>query len=76
MAARKKAEPQTPQVIYTVTAPGGLNVRSEASRKAKIVRVLACGESIAERSADAPSGWMAVDGGYIMRKYVSGGSEE
>lgn len=55
---------------HRVIAPFGLNLRTEPSKGAEIVRVLADGESVTERKAQAPDGWLAVEGGYVMRDYV------
>lgn len=55
---------------YTVAYPHGLNLRAEPSKQAAIVRVLKHGETVTARDAEAPDGWVVVDGGYVMREFL------
>lgn len=55
---------------YTVSVPGGLNLRAAPDKTADIVRVLKTGEKVIKVSNDAPDGWMAVKGGYVMREFL------
>lgn len=68
--ARRTEAADTPLKTYTVAYPHGLNLRAEPSKQAKILRVLQAGETVTVRDAEAPEGWLAVDGGYVMRDYL------
>lgn len=68
--ARKRTEAAEPRKTYTVAYPHGLNLRAEPSKQAEILRVLKRGETVTARDAEAPEGWLAVDGGYVMREFL------
>lgn len=69
--ARKRTEAaESPHKTYTVTYPHGLNLRAEPSKQAEILRVLKRGETVTAWDAEAPEGWLAVDGGYVMREFL------
>lgn len=68
--ARKRTEAAAEPRQYKVAYPHGLNLRAEPSKTADIVRVLPHGEAVTARDADAPKGWIAVDGGYVMREFL------
>lgn len=71
MARRKTdAQEENRQRQHIVIYPPGLNLRAEPSKSAFIVRVLKYGETVTEREEQAPDGWMAVNGGYVMQKYL------
>lgn len=62
MAARK---------TYTVDWPGGVCLRENPSRESKIVEIISCGKKVkVDPNADAPAGWTAVVGGFIMSEYL------
>ena len=54
----------------TVDYAGGVCLRAEPSVKARIVKVLLCGEKVKPTGKEAPNGWTAVEGGYTMTKYL------
>lgn len=70
MARRRTEAAADPQKTYTVSYPHGLNLRAEPSKQAAILRVLKHGETVSARDLDAPDGWLAVDGGYVMREFL------
>ena len=65
----RKAKENGEATVYTVNSPTGLNVRKTPDKDAKVLRVLAYGEAV-EKAGDAPKGWIAVNGGYVMEKYL------
>lgn len=76
MARRRNIEPEAltdsdSPVEYTVNYPHGLNLRAEPSKQAAVLRVLQHGETVTARDADAPDGWLAVDGGYVMKEFLN-----
>lgn len=70
--ARRRTEAATePRKTYTVAYPHGLNLRAEPSKQAAVLRVLKHGEAVtAALDVDAPDGWLAVDGGYVMAEFL------
>lgn len=64
MAAARKA--------FTVDYAGGVCLREQPSTDAKIIKVLAYGEKVKPATkAEAPDGWLAVDGGgYTKKAYL------
>lgn len=70
MARRRTEAAEEPRKTYTVAYPHGLNLRAEPSKKAQIIRVLPHGETVAARDAEAPDGWLAVEGGYVMAEFL------
>ena len=57
---------------FTVDYAGGVCLREQPSTDAKIIKVLAYGEKVKPATkAEAPDGWLAVDGGgYTMKQYL------
>ena len=55
---------------YTVNYPSGLNVRAKPSVDSAVVRVLQFGEKVAPVTGEAPEGWVAVKGGFCLKKYL------
>lgn len=79
MAARKKPAtepmPEQPKLVepktYTVKTENGLRLRSQPSKDGKTLAVLPFGTEITEDATrEAPKGWIAADGGYVMAKFV------
>lgn len=69
--ARKRTEAAAePRKTYTVAYAHGLNLRAEPSKQAEILRVLRHGETVTARDAEAPDGWLAVEGGYVMTEFL------
>lgn len=54
----------------TVTAIQWLNIRREPSLSAPIVGKYLPGEKVEIRDEEAPDGWIAVEGGYIMKRFT------
>ena len=70
--ARKRTEAAAePRKTYTVTYPHGLNLRAEPSKQAQILRVLRAGETVTARDAEAPDGWLAIEGGFVMAEFLN-----
>lgn len=65
----RKAKETGEATVYTVNSTTGLNVRETPDKAAKVLRVLAHGEHV-EKAGDAPKGWIAVKGGYVMAAYL------
>lgn len=65
----RKAKTSGDAAVFTVNSPTGLNVREMPDRAAKVVSVLPHGETV-EQAGNAPQGWLAVSGGYVMREYL------
>lgn len=65
----RKAKESGEATVYTVNSPTGLNVRETPDKAAKVLWVLAHGEAV-EKAGDAPQGWVAVKGGYVMAQYL------
>lgn len=55
---------------FTVNSESGLNLRKAPSKSAEILSVLGYGEKVTVIDAEAPEGWTAVDGGYVMTEYL------
>lgn len=70
MARRRTEAAEEPRKTYTVTYPHGLNLRAEPSKQAQIMRVLKHGEAVTVRDEEAPRGWLAVNGGYVMAEFL------
>lgn len=70
MARRNIEAAAEPRKTYTVAYPHGLNLRAEPSKQAQILRVLQHGEPVTVRDEEAPRGWLAVDGGYVMAEFL------
>jgi hypothetical protein len=69
--ARAKKEAAPAITTVTVNSAPGLNLRKSPARTAPVVRILADGEQIAVADGvEAPTGWLAVDGGYVMTQFV------
>lgn len=64
-----KAKESREETVYTVNSPTGLNVREKPDKTAKVLRVLKHGETV-KQNGDAPKGWIAVKGGYVMAAYL------
>lgn len=55
---------------YTVNSETGLNLRESPSKDAKVLSVLNYGDKVTPVKADAPDGWVALDGGFVMAKFL------
>lgn len=72
--ARRKLTPLPEDSLRTVTvrSASGLNLREAPAFDAPVLRVLRDGEAIKISSGkDAPAGWLPVDGGFVMARYVT-----
>lgn len=58
--------------ILTVEYAGGVCLREAPNVKAKVLRILPCGEKVKpDTKAETPAGWVAVEGGgYTMREFL------
>lgn len=65
----RRAKDNEGAAVYTVASPTGLNVREAPDRSARVVLVLAAGEQV-QQTGDAPPGWVAVNGGYVMQEFL------
>lgn len=70
MARRRTEAAEEPRKAYTVAYPHGLNLRAGPSKQAAVLRVLQAGETVTALDVDAPYGWLAVDGGYVMAEFL------
>lgn len=57
---------------YSVNTERGLNLRSEPSKTAPILKILKNGERVeADNSVDVPDGWIAIkDQGFVMKQFL------
>ena len=59
------------QTFVVATNRNGVNVREKPSEKAAVVGMLPNGSRVAAvPGVNAPDGWVAVENGYVMRRYL------
>lgn len=55
---------------YTVNSETGLNLRESPSKDAKVLSVLNYGDKVTAVQTEVPDGWVALDGGFVMAKFL------
>lgn len=76
--AKRKTEPKENSAAfakYTVTFPGGLNLREGPGKTFSVLRVLQHGE-VVEAEGRSKNGWLPVSGGWVDRQYLEKIKEE
>lgn len=65
------AKKKEPTHSYIVSYRAGLNLRTEPSMDAEVIRIMPYGEMVTQDVEKAPSGWIAVKGGgFCMKQYL------
>ena len=69
--AKRKAQPKAAATFatYTVSYPGGLNLRAGPGKNFTVVRVLQPGTAV-KAEGEAQGDWLPVKGGWVDQKYL------
>lgn len=75
--AKRKAQPAAKAATfatYTVSYPGGLNLRAGPGKNFPVVRVLQPGTAV-KAEGEAQGDWLPVEGGWVDQKYLEKNKE-
>lgn len=74
--AKRKAQPKEAATFatYTVSYPGGLNLRAGPGKNFPVLRVLQPGAAV-KAEGEAQDNWLPVEGGWVNQMYLEKNKE-
>lgn len=74
--AKRKAQPKEAATFatYTVSYPGGLNLRAGPGKNFSVLRVLQPGAAV-KAEGEAHGNWLLVEGGWVDQTYLEKSKE-